>query len=463
MESEEEERDGQSQMTEADIQAIKECVAGPEQVITNPQVVQRLSRDFYWYSPILKKLLDDKVAEAVVQPLSTAEVVKVLACCFERKIPVTARGAGTGNYGQAIPLHGGVVLDLARIDTIYEITSEGIAVTGPGTRLGVVEVAAREAGWELRCYPSTVAKASVGGFLAGGSGGIGSVSHGGLRDFDTVRAIEVVTMEAQPRVVLHEGEAVHEVLHAWGTNGIITKIWLALTPAVEWSQCVVAFDSFEAAFNFTEQIAVGDTWTKRLVTTYEWPIPSYFAPIANVTREGKALAFLMIASSQLDTLTQAAKDAGGDVTLAAPFTGLRTVPLLSDYTWNHTTLWAIKYDSVFTYLQCGFSPTDARSQFAQLKEKFGGEILFHIEFMKNGTGTVIPGAIPLVRFTTEERLNEMIDFCRSIGVGVANPHSNHLEGGGRYRADNIQLLAKYKYDPQGLLNPGKMATFHKPE
>jgi len=450
-------------MTEADLQAVTACVADPGQVITNPQIVQRLSRDFYWYSPVLKKLLDDKVADAVVQPVSTGEVVKVLACCFERGIPVTARGAGTGNYGQAIPLQGGVVLDLSRMDAIYEITAEGVAVTGPGTRLGPLEAAAREAGWELRCYPSTVVKASVGGFLGGGSGGIGSVSHGGLRDFQTVRAIEVVTMEAEPRVLLHEHEAVHEVLHAWGTNGIITKIWLALAPAVEWAQCVVAFDTFAAAFTFSEQIAVSDAWTKRLVTTFEWPIPSYFAPIANVTRDGKALIFFMIAASQLDALTLAAKDAGGDVTLAAPFTGLRTVPLLSDYTWNHTTLWAIKQDSAFTYLQCGFSPTDVRSQFAQLKEKFGDEILFHIEFMKNGTGAIVPGSIPLVRFTTEQRLNEMIDFCRSIGVGVANPHSNNVEGGGRYRADNIQLLAKYKYDPQGLLNPGKMATFHKSE
>jgi hypothetical protein len=79
--------------------------------------------------------------------------------------------------------------------------------------------------------------------------------------------------------------------------------------------------------------------------------------------------------------------------------------------------------------------------------------------MKNGTGEVVPGSIPVVRFSTEERLNEMIDFCRSIGVFVANPHNNHVEGGGRYRADNIQLMTKYRYDPLGLLNPGKMATF----
>jgi FAD/FMN-containing dehydrogenase len=261
--------------------------------------------------------------------------------------------------------------------------------------------------------------------------------------------------------MMHEGEAVHEVLHAWGTNGIITKIWLALTPAVEWAQCVVAFPTFDAAFTFSETIAVSAAWTKRLVTTFEWPIPSCFAPIANVTRDGQALIFFMIAAAQLEKLVELAKEAGGEVTLAGPFTGLRTVPLLSDYTWNHTTLWAIKQDAAFTYLQCGFSATDARLQFAQLKAKFGDEILFHIEFMKNAASVIIPGAIPLVRYTTEERLNEMIDFCRAIGVGVANPHLNNVEGGGRYRADNVQLLAKYKYDPQGLLNPGKMVTFHK--
>jgi FAD/FMN-containing dehydrogenase len=447
-------------MTEADVAAVRACVAAPERVITEARTVERLSRDFYWYSPVLKKLLDDKVAEAVVQPISTEEVVRVLTCCYAREVPVTARGAGTGNYGQAIPLHGGVVLDLARMDAILKITADGVAVTEPGVRLGGLENAARERGWELRCYPSTIVKASVGGFLGGGSGGIGSVAHGGLRDFGTVRAVEVVTMEAEPRVLLHEGERVHEVLHAWGTNGIITRIWLRLTPAVAWAQCVVAFPTFVAAFDFSERIAVDAHWTKRLVTTFEWPIPSCFTPIANVTRAGQALIFFMIAAEQLEELEAAAKAAGGKVTLAAAYKGLRTVPLLSDYTWNHTTLWAMKQDSAFTYLQCGFSARDACEQFAKLKEKFGDEFLLHLEFMKIGTGEVIPGSIPLVRYTTEARLNEMIDFCRAIGVSVANPHSNNVEGGGRYRADNIQLLAKYRYDPRGLLNPGKMSTFH---
>jgi FAD/FMN-containing dehydrogenase len=351
------------------------------------------------------------------------------------------------------------VLDLSGMDRIEAIQPDGVAVCEPGVRLGVLENEARRAGWELRCYPSTIVKASVGGFLAGGSGGVGSVTHGGVRDFGMVRAVEVVTMVAEPRVIRHDGEAVHDILHAWGTNGVITRISLALTPAVEWAQCVVAFDTFEAAFDFSERIATDASWTKRLVSTFEWPIPSFFAPVKQCVREGKALIFFLIASSQLAALQSAARTAGGIIPYAGAYLGLRTYPLLSDYTWNHTTLWALKSDPTYTYLQTSFNPETVREQFLELKRRFHDEILFHIEFMKNGTGQVIPGAIPLVYYVSEERLNEMIDFCREIGVSVANPHVNNVEGGGRYRSDNVQLLAKQRHDPKGLLNPGKMITF----
>ena len=442
------------------IAELRLLTGDPSRVILNPQIVEHLSRDFYWYSPVLRKQLDGKLGDVVVQPLGAAEIQKILRYCYANNFPVTARGAGTGNYGQAVPLQGGVVLDLSRMDRIEEIQPEGVAVCQPGVRLGELENEGRKAGWELRCYPSTIIKASVGGFLGGGSGGIGTVAHGFLRDFQTVRAIEVVTMEPEPRIVLHKGEAVHEILHAWGTNGIITRIWLALTPAVDWSQCVVAFDTFVAAFDFSENIATGARWIKRLVTVFEWPIPSFFTPILQYVPEGKTLIFFMIASSQLVDLESAARDAGGTVTQSGAYPGLNARPLLSDYTWNHTTLWAMRSDDAYTYLQCSFDPDIVREQMRQLRERFGQEFLFHMEFMKNGEGRVIPGAIPVVYYTTEERLNDMIDFCREIGVFVANPHVNNVEGGGRYRADNVQLLAKQRYDPKGLLNPGKMVTFH---
>lgn len=81
--------------------------------------------------------------------------------------------------------------------------------------------------------------------------------------------------------------------------------------------------------------------------------------------------------------------------------------------------------------------------------------------MKNNACVVLPGAIPVVRFATAKRLDEMIAYCRKIGVFAANPHVNNVEGGGRYREDNVQLQTKYRYDPKSLMNPGKMATFER--
>ena len=429
-------------------------------VITTAATVERLSKDFYWYSPVLKRQLEGKVGDIVVQPLNVDEILAVVRYAGEHGVPVTVRGAGTGNYGQCIPLEGGIILDLSLMDKLEGITPDGIAVCQPGLRLAVLETEARKQGWELRMYPSTLAKASVGGFLGGGSGGIGSVTHGGLRDFDNVHAFEVVTMEEEPRVVLHEGAAVHEILHCWGTNGILSRIWIALAPAVDWIQFTAAFDTFEEGFRFAQEIAEKAEWTKRLVTVFEWPIPSFFTPVKQVVAMGKTLVLIMIASHQLEALRAASEEARGEVTFTGAYTGPRTQPLLSDYTWNHTTLWAMKADPTWTYIQAGFSPADCMEQFRLLRARYGMEILFHIEFMKNGAGVVIPGGIPLVYFTGEERLNELIAYCREIGVFIANPHVNYLEDSGRFRADSIQLKAKQKYDPRGLLNPGKMISFH---
>src|SRR5947209_19813063 len=74
--------------------------------ITDPAAVRQKSRDFFWYSPILKAQLDRKTADIVACPRTEAEVVTVAAQCARWRVPLTVRGGGTGNYGQAVPLHG---------------------------------------------------------------------------------------------------------------------------------------------------------------------------------------------------------------------------------------------------------------------------------------------------------------------------------------------------------------------
>ncbi|MBV8278946.1 MAG: FAD-binding oxidoreductase [Verrucomicrobia bacterium] len=446
-------------MTSTHISDLAAILGREDAVLVDPQMVERLSKDFYWYSPVLKILLEDKRAEAVVQPRSREEIQNVLRYCFDKGIPVTTRGSGTGNYGQAVPLDGGVVIDLAPMDRILTIEPSGVAVCEPGARLIAIENEARKVGWELRCYPSTYVKASIGGFLGGGSGGIGSITYGGLRDNQTVQGIELLTMEKEPRFIRFEGEEVHQILHSWGTNGIITEVRLALGPKRDWAQLVVAFASYDTAYTFAEKIANDAPTSKRLVTVFEWPIPSYFTPIQRFCPTRQSLVFFLVDDPALPDVVRRADLAGGTVAFSQPHTEPRKGPLLTDYTWNHTTLWALKTAPDLTYLQCGFNPDSARQQFRLLRERFGTDFLFHIEFVKNDRDRIIPAGLPIVRFKDEDYLNDMIDYCREIGVSVANPHVNQVEGGGRFRSDNIQLQAKYRYDPRGLLNPGKMATF----
>jgi FAD/FMN-containing dehydrogenase len=156
-------------MVDGLVAGLLKTVADPARVLTAPAMIDRLSHDFYWYSPILRPKLADKNGDVVVQPVNESEVLTVLRFARQHGVPVTTRGAGTGNYGQCVPLEGGVVLDLSLMDKLESITADGVAVCQPGLRLGALESEARRQGWELRMYPSTLVKASVGGFLGGGS------------------------------------------------------------------------------------------------------------------------------------------------------------------------------------------------------------------------------------------------------------------------------------------------------
>src|ERR1700676_2289913 len=86
--------------------------------VTDPKIVRRRSRDFFWYSPILNEQLNGKAADLIVAPRDEADVIRVAALCARYRIPLTVRAGGTGNYGQAVPLEGGVLLDITALASI---------------------------------------------------------------------------------------------------------------------------------------------------------------------------------------------------------------------------------------------------------------------------------------------------------------------------------------------------------
>ena len=110
----------------------------------------------------------------MVTPKDESEVIRVAAACAKYRIPLTVRGGATGNYGQCVPLEGGVVLDMAAMNAI-EWQKPGWLRVQAGVKLWDIDAATRPNGWELRMHPSTKRSAQIGGFVAGGSGGAGSV------------------------------------------------------------------------------------------------------------------------------------------------------------------------------------------------------------------------------------------------------------------------------------------------
>ena len=139
--------------------------AGENNLLTREEDIEKISKDFYWYSPILNRQLKDKRANLGIRIGDLDALKKVISICCQNKIPLQVRGAGTGNYGQLIPLHGGVVLDLAGMNRLISLDVEnGVVRAEPGARLGTIETEALKTGWELRCMPSTWVKSSLSSF-----------------------------------------------------------------------------------------------------------------------------------------------------------------------------------------------------------------------------------------------------------------------------------------------------------
>ena len=430
---------------------------GDVPVITEATVVRRRSRDFFWYSPILNAELNGKSADVIVAPRDEADVIRTAAACARHRVPLTPRGGGTGNYGQAVPLEGGVLLDLTAL-TAIEWVKPGLVRVGAGAKMHDMDAELRPQGWEIRLHPSTKRTATIGGFVAGGSGGVGSVTYGGLREPGNIVAARVVTVEEEPRVIELRGDAAQKVNRAYGTTGIITALEMPLAPAYSWIDVVVAFDDFFDAAQVGLETALADGIIKKLVTPIIWPIPDYFGALKPVCPDGKAVLICMIAESSLESF-KALLAGRGTVTFEAPSDESPGKVPLYEYTWNHTTLQVLKADRTVTYLQCLFPHDRLMASVREMWAMFPDEVLPHLEFIRFG-GRVTCSALPVVRYTTAERLNEIIALHEQHGVMIANPHVMTLEDGSRHkRVDADQMGFKHEVDPYGLLNPGKMRSF----
>ena len=445
-----------------------ENIVGTSQTFTDARVLETFSKDQYAFSPVLVELLNEKRAEVMVAPDSSQQLAAIVNLAALESMPLTIRGAGSGNYGQAVPLHGGILVSLHRFNKIISIDPvTQTARVQAGVRLGNLEREARTHGLELRFYPSTWATATVGGFIGGGFGGVGSIQYGTLWD-EFVLEAEILPMTEQPKLERLTGWDCLPVIHAYGTTAIMTELTVKLAPATNWEESVFSFPSLEDALGFAQEIALDDTLKKREVGIFEAPMASYFKPLeaAGGVKEGRTVVLLELEDGKTTTLETRASKLGGTLDYFNPHaTYHHSSFALSDFTWNHTTLWAIKADPSWTYTQARFELDKLLEQVRAIKTKFGNEVLMHLEFIRERIsegGVLVAASLPLIKFSNKARLFEIQDFFESIGVQVADPHTYYLDDDSRWSGETV-LNGVARFNPKGLLNPGKLRVLETGE
>ncbi len=177
-----------------------------------------------------------RMPDVVVKPRTTEEIAEIMKLTYREDIPVTPRGAGSGLSGGAVPVYGGIVLSVERMNKILEIDKENMMmVLEPGVVTNDVNAAIKDDGLFYAGYPMSVETCFIGGNVAENAGGGRAVKYGVTERY--IRGLEVVTPTGD---VIRLGgkimkdvtgyDLIHLMVGSEGTLGIFTKILIKLLP-----------------------------------------------------------------------------------------------------------------------------------------------------------------------------------------------------------------------------------------
>ena len=223
-----------------------EAIVGPEFVVTGAADLDRYGHD---------ESEDLHVAaEVAVRPITTAEISKILTLATAANVPVTPRAAGTGLSGGAIPVWGGIVLSVDRMNRIVEIDADNLmAVVEPGVVTERLQNEVEKIGLYYPPDPASRGSCTIGGNVAENAGGPHCVKYGLTKDY--VLSLEAVLPDG--RVMRTGGKLRKDVagydltqllVGSEGTLAVVTEVTLRLVPLPRFRRLLLApFDDLDRA------------------------------------------------------------------------------------------------------------------------------------------------------------------------------------------------------------------------
>ena len=397
------------------------------------------TKDFSWVSPIIQANIPRTLPDAVVTVRSVEAVRIVARYAHAHRIPLTARGKGTSNYGQIIPLASGIVVDFQALAGEIALGADGVLTALPGTTWRDAMAFLEGTGRELAMFPTTL-NSTLAGYVGGGAGGPGSIEHG-FNHEGFVRSLTLVpvTAEAEPVEVTFPDTVPH--VHAFGTTGLIVGVGLQTVPARERTAVFASVPDLDAGAAMALEILQLDPPPQILAVT-EPELAALF-PEDPGFEPGRTNLRAVVTVDQSDAVRKIVERGGGGVSGVRP----DAVRFLATFINNHTTLRAkAKRPELYHVLVRGNAILGKR---ALIAESFT-EATVQLEGIRGPEGPCLMARI-LAPHRDDALVHTGMARLRAEGLFVDSPHSWVV-----HDAMPPRWAAADRFDPAGLLNPGKL-------
>jgi glycolate oxidase len=464
-------------------QLTPELVAAFEGVVgtTNVLTAQRVEAEVY--ADYGRDHTEDLqfAPDVVLRPGTAEEVAAIMRLCYEAGVPVTARGAGTGLSGGALPVHHGVVLSTERLNRILQIDERNLQATvEPGVINEVFQNAVKEVGLFYPPDPASKGSCTLGGNLAHSSGGPRAVKYGTTKDYVLNLQVALPTGEliwtAANTLKNSTGYNLTQLMvGSEGTLGIITKVVFRLLPypqqnvlmlvpfrqeaqAAEAVSAVFRAGIIPSAMEFMEREAIA--WSSNYLN-----IP------LTLPEEIKAHLLIELDGQDLDQLYKEAEQ----VYAVLENYDVDEI-LLADTAAQKDDLWkirrnignSVRYNSVYkeedtvvpraelpTLLK-GVKEIGARYGFKSVCYGHAGDGNLHVN--------IIRGELSDEQWNVGLRqpISEIFELCVQLGGTISGEHGIGLVQkpyiGIALKEANLNLMRGIKqvFDPKGILNPSKI-------